>query len=70
MKKKKCIIIELQEIFKRMIFVENTKEKQHAEWEKKFKLSKEQFDQLVQAKLDRMPKYRHQVDTDDFFDLL
>jgi hypothetical protein len=70
MRKKKSIIVVFKEIFERMRLVEKTNEQHHAEWNNKFMLTREQFEQLVQSKLDRMPLYRHQVDKDEFHDLL
>lgn len=61
----------LKRILKRMTFVnEKTNEQHHAEWNKKFVLTKEQINELVQAKLDRMHHYRQHVDKDEFNDLL
>ena len=70
MRQRECIIMVLQRIVKRMIFVEKTVEQHHADWNKKFLLTNEQIEELVQAKLDRMHYYRQHVDKDEFYDLL
>jgi hypothetical protein len=69
LKKKKNIIATLHQFYYRVMKMEVAK-KQENDFDIKFKLTNEQFQQLVQAKLDRMPRYRQPVEKDDFHDLL